>query len=196
VRLQCRNTPQQFPERCLLVLNHISWLDIFVVNAVQPAVFVAKSDIRRWPLAGTLVSRVGTLYLDRESRTALRRTNRHIGEALAAGRLVACFPEGTTSEGDTVMPFHAGLLQPAIDVGAVVQPVALRYRDRLGVPTTAAGYVGDETLLDSVRKIVAMPSLTAEVVFLPALGPHEHGQRRLMAQTLREAILHAISSSS
>jgi 1-acyl-sn-glycerol-3-phosphate acyltransferase len=177
------------------VLNHISWLDIFVVNAVRPALFVAKSDIRRWPLAGTLVSRVGTLFLDRDSRSALRQTNRHIQDALAAGQLVACFPEGTTSDGKGVNKFHAGLLQPALDARAVIQPVAVRYRDATGARTQAASYVGDETLLDSVRKIVAETSITAELVFLPAAPPQAHPDRRLLAQTLRSNILRELESS-
>jgi 1-acyl-sn-glycerol-3-phosphate acyltransferase len=194
VRLHCEHRPDRFPERCLLALNHISWLDVFAVNAVEPAVFVAKSEIRAWPLAGTLVSGVGTLYLDRDSRSALRRTNRRIEEALARGRLVACFPEGTTSEGDEVQKFHAALLQPALDASAMIQPVALRYLDGAGSRTTAAGYVGDESLLDSVRKILAMPRMTAELRFLPAVPAHPGMHRRTLAQDLRSAIARSLEA--
>ena len=79
------------------MLNHVSWLDIVLVNAARPMTFIAKAEIARWPLVGTLVTRAGTLYIERGSRAAVRRTNRHLSQALEEGALVACFPAGTVS---------------------------------------------------------------------------------------------------
>lgn len=187
VRLHCENRPAHFDEPCMLVLNHVSWLDIFLVNATHPAMFVAKSEIRDWPVAGALATRVGTLYLERGRARAARRANGFIEEALTAGKLVACFPEGVTSLGDTVQRFHAALLQPAIEVGARIQPVALRYRDSSGQRTEAPAYVGDDSLLKSVWSIVSTPAMTAEMRFLPPVRPRQ-AHRRDVAQELRAAI--------
>jgi 1-acyl-sn-glycerol-3-phosphate acyltransferase len=164
------DAPQPLPVPCLLVLNHISWIDIFVVDALQPVTFVAKSEIGRWPLAGTLVTRAGTLYIERESRTAVRNTNARIAEALRSGTPVAIFPEGTTTFGESVARFHSGLFQPAIDAGATVLPVALRYLDCAGALTRAAAYVGDDSLMKSVWDIVSTPAITAELRFLAPLA--------------------------
>lgn len=188
VRLHAQNLPEPLPGGCLLALNHVSWLDIFVLDAAHPAMFVAKSDIRGWPLVGTLVTKAGTLYLDRRSPAALRRTNLRIGEALAAGALVACFPEGATTAGDTVGKFHAALLQPALDARATIRPVALRYRDAKGLRTEAPAYIGEDSLLESLWKIVSTSSMTAELRFLPALPPERRIDRRALAEQLREGI--------
>ena len=99
----------------LLVANHISWLDIFVLNAHRPARFVAKSELAGWPLAGRLIRGAGTIFVDRERRHDTRRVNHHAAQALAAGDVVAVFPEGTTTDGATLLKFHASLLQPIVE---------------------------------------------------------------------------------
>jgi 1-acyl-sn-glycerol-3-phosphate acyltransferase len=157
------------PAGCLLVLNHVSWLDIFLVNAVVPATFVAKSEIGRWPLVGTLVTRAGTLYIERGSRRAVRRTNERIEAALNEGSVVACFPEGTTSHGHKVGRFHGGLLQPAIECGAPVVPAVLAYREPGGAISMACGYVGDDSLLGSVWRIVSAHGVRAHLEFMEPL---------------------------
>jgi 1-acyl-sn-glycerol-3-phosphate acyltransferase len=187
VKRRCVNRPARFPERCLLVLNHISWLDIFLVDATHPAMFVAKSEIRDWPVAGALVTRVGTLYLERGRAAAARRTNRRIEEALTEGHLVACFPEGTTSSGESVGRFHGALFQPAIDADAVIQPVVLRYRERSGERTRAPAYVGDDSLLKCVWNIASTPCITAELLFLKPVRAGMRNRREL-AQELRALI--------
>lgn len=187
LKLHYQDLPDPFPSRCLLVLNHISWLDIFLVDAVHPAMFVAKSEISRWPLAGTLVTRAGTLYIEKGSRKAAHRANDRIAAALTAGSLVACFPEGTTSEGDGVGRFHGALFQPAIDAQAMIQPVALRYTDRHGRRSKACGYVGEESLMESVWKIVSARSLVGEMRFLPVIDA-TGANRRVLAQQAQAAI--------
>lgn len=138
----------------VIVANHISWLDIFVLLAEHPSRFIAKSEIRRWPVIGLLVTSVGTLYVDRTRRRDAARINDVVRRALASGDLVALFPEGTTSFGDDVLPFHGSLLQPVIDANGHVVPAAIRYFDEHGEPSTAPAYVGETSLMESLRGLV------------------------------------------
>ena len=111
------------PPGRLVVANHLSWLDIFAIDALCPASFVAKSEIARWPLVGTLVARAGTLFIERGRRHAVHRLIEHIERSLQAGGRVAVFPEGTTGAGHALLPFHANLIQAAVDAQAPVVPV-------------------------------------------------------------------------
>jgi 1-acyl-sn-glycerol-3-phosphate acyltransferase len=187
VRVATHNAPVPIPERCLLVSNHVSWLDIFAVYAVAPSLFVAKSDIRGWPIVGRLVTRIGTLFIERGSRRHARATNERIVAALASGRLVSVCPEGTTTDGRTVQHFHAALLQPAIDAGAAVLPVALRYRERAGGYTDAAAYVGETSLVESLWRVAREPGLEVELRFVAPIDPRER-HRRELAALAREVI--------
>ena len=179
VEVRCHNAPETLPERCLLVSNHVSWLDIFAVYSAAPGLFVAKSEIRHWPVVGSLVRRVGTLFIERGSRRHARRTNERIVAALESGRLVAVCPEGTTTDGRSLKHFHAALLQPAIDARALVLPVALRFVDSDGVQTDAPIYIGDMSLAESVWRIASMPSMAVELRFAPYVDADGHHRREL-----------------
>jgi 1-acyl-sn-glycerol-3-phosphate acyltransferase len=172
----------------LLVANHLSWLDILVMNAVQPARFVSKADVKHWPVLGALVAGAGTLFIERESRRDAMRVVHHMAEALGAGDVVAVFPEGTTGDGQAVLPFHANLLQAAIATHVTVQPVALAYVDgRTGQRSSAALYVGDTTLLASLWHTLCATRLEVHVT----LGEAETAQgrdRRTWAADLRGRI--------
>jgi 1-acyl-sn-glycerol-3-phosphate acyltransferase len=187
VDVRCHNAPETLPERCLLVSNHISWLDIFAMYAVTPGIFVAKSEIRDWPVVGGLVRRVGTLFIERGSRRHARRTNERIVAALVGRRLVAVCPEGTTTDGRSLRHFHAALLQPAIDAAALVLPVALRFVDGDGVQTDAPIYVGDMSLVESIWRIASTPSMTVELRFAPYLNA-DGRHRRELAQRVHHVI--------
>lgn len=187
IRIDIKDLPEKYPDRCLLVLNHVSWLDIVLVNATLPATFIAKSEIARWPLVGALVSRAGTLYIERGSRSALRRTNQHVCQALREGALVACFPEGTTSLGDRLGRFHAALFQPAIDAEATVLPAAIRYCDSDGRRSTATDYVGEDSLLRSVWRLVSAQRIIAKLDFLAPFGT-ERLERRALSSRAHSAI--------
>jgi len=178
---------------CIAAANHISWLDILVLNAIAPMRFIAKAEIARWPLAGWLVSLVGTLYIERGRRHAVHALNRAVRERLHAGETIGIFPEGTTSDGSLLLPFHANLLQPALDTGAEIRPVALRYSQQ-GQRSRAAAYVGDDSLAQSLWWIVTAPHLTAEALWLPAL-PADRSNRHAAARALRAAIGDALALS-
>ncbi|HUR88142.1 MAG TPA: lysophospholipid acyltransferase family protein [Ramlibacter sp.] len=187
IGLQLRGTP---PERgpMLLVANHISWLDILVMHAARHCRFVSKAQVRHWPLIGTLATGGGTLYIERESRRDAMRVVHRMADALRDGDILAVFPEGTTTDGLTLLPFHANLVQAAISAGAPVQPVALSFLDQASRRTSfAASYVGDETLVGSLWRTLSAPPVTAVVVF----GEPQAAQgrdRRAWAADLREAV--------
>jgi 1-acyl-sn-glycerol-3-phosphate acyltransferase len=176
----------------LLALNHISWLDIMVVHALVPeARFVSKADVKAWPLLSRLVDSAGTLYLERERKRDALRVVHAMAEALGAGHTVAIFPEGTTSSGHGLLPFHANLLQAAISTAAPVQPVALRFSDSTDPVSAAMEFVGATTLAESLWKTACGDGVVARVVFLE---PHAsiHLDRRALAAALRADIAGAL----
>ncbi|MFM7026822.1 MAG: lysophospholipid acyltransferase family protein [Limnohabitans sp.] len=172
----------------LIVSNHISWLDILVIHAARYCRFVSKSDIRSWPLVGMLATGAGTLYIERTRRKDALRMVRDMTDAMKNGDVLAVFPEGTTSDGQDLLPFHANLIQSAIDAGAPVQPMALKFIDAAtGALTTAPCYVGDDTLVASIWRTLTAPPVIAVVNF--GMPQSAQGQeRRAWAQTLRQEV--------
>lgn len=179
----------------VLVANHVSWLDIFVLNAVQPARFIAKAELRRWPFIGWLIAGVGTLFIERSGRRHTHQVNRHVGAALASGDVVAIFPEGATSDGLDVRSFHGSLLQPVVDVDGHVQPVAIRYRLASGAPTVVPAYVGDVSFMGSVWRITALRGMLVELMFATAV-PAANRHRRDLARASETAIRAALGLGS
>ena len=173
----------------LLAANHISWLDILVMHAARHCRFVSKSDVKHWPLIGTLATGAGTLYIERESRRDAMRVVHHMAESLRAGDVLAVFPEGTTSNGVDLLPFHANLIQAAISAGSPVQPVALSFVDRTtGQTSLAPCYIDDDTLVGSVWRTLRSPNMAAVVTFGDAQLA-EGRDRRAWAADLRGAIV-------
>ncbi len=173
----------------LIVANHISWLDISVIHAARHCRFVSKSDIRDWPLVGTLATGAGTLYIERTSRKDALRMVKDMADALKSGDVVAVFPEGTTSDGRDLLPFHANLIQSAIQAGAPVQPMSIQFvDDRSGEPSFAPCYIGDDTLLGSIWRTLTAPRITA-VVHFGELQLAQGRDRRAWAHDLRKEVI-------
>ncbi|MDE2210849.1 MAG: 1-acyl-sn-glycerol-3-phosphate acyltransferase [Betaproteobacteria bacterium] len=175
----------------LIVANHVSWLDIFVLNSVQPMRFIAKSELARWPLLGRLVRDVGTLFVERSRRHDAHRVTIEAHEALASGDIVAIFPEGTTTDGTRLLPFKSSLLQPIVNAQGAVQPVAMRYRAPDGSLSTAAAYAGDTTFLASFWRICGERRIGVDVILPPAL-PVQRRHRRELASSAEAAIREAL----
>jgi 1-acyl-sn-glycerol-3-phosphate acyltransferase len=176
----------------LFVANHISWLDIMVIHAVVPqARFVSKADVKSWPLISRLVDAGGTLYLERERKRDALRVIHVMADALRAGQTVAIFPEGTTTTGHGLLPFHANLLQAAISTGTSVQPAALRFSDATDAVSAATEFVGATTLLESLWKTACGDGVIARLVLLPARAPNGTSRREL-AEQLRADIAAAL----
>lgn len=172
----------------LLVSNHISWLDIVVIHATRHCRFVSKSEIGAWPLLGMLATAAGTLYIERASRRDAMRVVHQMAERLQAGDVLAVFPEGTTSDGINLLPFHANLLQAAIAVDAPLHPVALHFIDSTTHEYSLAPcYVGDDTLLQSLWRTLCADHLRA-VVSYGTVQKVQGRDRRALATDLRQTI--------
>ena len=179
-------------EHALVVANHVSWLDIFVINALDPCRFVAKAEIRKWPVMGWLAAGAGTVFIARGNRRELRHVFKGLVAVLQRGERVALFPEGTTGLQGQVLPFHANLFEAAIDAGVPVQPYALAYVDDRGALHPSIEYVGDTTFVDSLLRILQGPPVTARLACLAPLesvGAH----RRELALAAQEAVAAAVA---
>jgi 1-acyl-sn-glycerol-3-phosphate acyltransferase len=185
VGLAVQGTPR--PGGKLLVANHISWLDILAIDAVAPARFVSKSEVRHWPVFGWLATAAGTLYIERERPRDALRVVHQMAAALQAGETLAVFPEGTTADGHALLPFHANLLQGAIATATPVQPVALRFFDPEHAISPVVAYLDDTSLLQSLWSVVCAQGLGVRVLVLPAQSV-AHADRRALAARLRQDI--------
>ena len=164
------NAPPGAVTSTLFVCNHVSWLDILALLAVRPMRFVAKSEVRSWPMIGWMAMKTGTLFLRRNECRHLAQVKRTIESALAHGGCIATFPEATTTDGITVRPFHSGLFESAVVSGATVWPVALRYYHSDGSLSKEAAFIGDQSLISSLRRILRQPVLNLAVVRLSYRG--------------------------
>ncbi|WP_296805715.1 lysophospholipid acyltransferase family protein [Thiocapsa sp.] len=177
---------------CLLIGNHISWLDIPVVGAQGEIAFLSKAEVRDWPLIGWLAVTAGTLFVERGAI----RIDELAGKLRKIGRdrTLMLFPEGTTSDGSGVLRFHPRLFALAQETGLMIQPVALAYRcDADEMPDPVAPFVGDDTLLAHLLRVIRHPGLTAEIHFLPPMAlDQDNIARRLLAERTRGAIVEAL----
>lgn len=147
----------------LVVANHVSWLDAFVLDALCAASFVAKDDIRRWPLLGWLLAREGTIFIRRGFNRRLPEVVGAVRARLAGGETIAVFPEGTTSEGLRLLPFRPALFEAAVRSGSPVAAFMIQYRDASGRHCDAAAFVGGQSLLASLAAIASIDGLRARV---------------------------------
>ena len=192
MRLEIRGAPP--PPGSLIVANHVSWVDIFAINALTPAAFISKAEVREWPIIGWLAARNDTVFLRRGSRGHARIVNAEIEALMAAGEPVALFPEGTTTDGSHLLHFHAALLQPAINAARPIAPVAIRYVDAGGDPSIAAAYIGDMSLWQSMQAIVTARGLGVRLTGCAAV---ETGgmERKGLCHRVRATILDALELS-
>ncbi len=180
VRLVQSGTPR--PGAKLLVANHISWLDIMAIHSVCPdARFVSKADVRKWPVLGMLVAAAGTLFIERERKRDAVRVVHTMAQSLMDGETVAIFPEGTTSDGRQVLPFHANLLQAAVVSEVPVQSIVLAYSDSSDAVSDAVSFIGETTLIESFWRIACGDGVLVKVRVLPAHGVRHADRRRLAA---------------
>lgn len=172
----------------MLVANHLSWLDNVAIHAAHFCRFVAKSDIKSWPVIGYLTDESGMLFVERTSRRDSHRVVQIVAEQLRKGDCVAVFPEGTTGEGRELLPFHANMIQSAIDANSMVQPIAIRFTDTAtGEQSFTPCFVGDDTLFQSVWRTLNAKSITVTLQF-GAAQTAESRDRRTWANDLRASI--------
>ena len=177
----------------LWVANHVSWLDIFILAGIRSVMFIAKSEIRGWPVVGWLVAKVGTVFLQRGQRHSLKKVGDEMQLRFARGEVLGLFAEGTTSTGFDVLPFHSSLFDPAIRAQVDIQPVALRFYHH-GQRSDFASFVGDETLVGNLWTLLGATGVSVEVEFLPVLTAQqcqEMGRARV-CQQVQQAIAAAV----
>lgn len=180
-------------QQYITVANHISWLDIFVINAVAPMRFVAKADIRDWPLVGPLCAGTGTIFIERQKRTALRDVIVIVKQALKAGDRVAVFPEGTTGDTKSIRAFHSNFLQVAVDEQLTVLPLAMRYVDaKTGGVSDATLFIDDTTFIKSCLQVCGEPQIIAELFFTEPIAPSAQWTRQSLSHRSREQICGAL----
>ena len=177
---------QALPGRGVLVAsNHVSWLDELAIDAVQPIKLVAKKDIKSWPVLGRIITAVGTVYLDRERLRELPKTVEELAATLRGGSAVGIHAEGTTWCGLASGRYKPALFQAALDAGVPVRPIVLRYRVD-GHVSTQPAFVGSDTLVDSIRRVLRVKGLTVEVHVLDEIAPGRAADRRELAKLAKE----------
>ncbi len=190
LRLVVHNDAARVDRGVLVVANHISWIDIYVINAWRPTPFVSKAEIRRWPVVGWLAQQLDTVFIQREKRSDAKRIMHELSGRLSAGELMCVFPEGTTSDGLGLLPFHSNMFQAAVSAACPVQPVCLMYEDAQGRQSTAPAYIGDLSLGDSLNALLRGGPLTAHVYVGEAIAPGS--DRRVLAGAAEEAVKGAL----
>ena len=174
------------PHRGLLICNHLSYVDILVLSALTPAVFVAKREVRSWPVMGMLARMGGTVFIDRQRRTHVGAVNDEIQDALAAGALVIIFPEGTSSDGKTILPFKSSLLEPAAQQKHPLTVGCVQYALADGRPDGEVCYWGDAVFLSHLMNLLGKHEVRATVRF--AAIEHHGANRKELAQQLHLAV--------
>lgn len=189
--LHVRRYGTPLPGAALFVANHVSWIDITLLHSQRVVGFVAKSEISRWPLIGWLASRGGTIYHHRGNNDSLHGVMHQMVLRLQSGRAVGVFPEGGTSDGNTIRVFHARIFQPAVLAGVPAQPVALKYGAK-GCAQSLVAFAPNEQFLGNFWRLLGEPARAAEVHFLEPVAASEDGRRR-MADTCRQRIIDAMA---
>lgn len=189
-------TPPPRLNSVLFVANHVSWMDILVINACHRVRFVAKAEVRHWPLVGWLAARTGTLFFKRTSTRDLARVAKGVTASLRRGHCVALFPEGTTTDGTSIQTFHSGLFESAIQAGSPVWPIAIQYRQQNGQLDSDIAFVGDQSLVSSILKALARPPAQARLTFASPIASSAGDRRALTTwcqQTIQQSLAEHIS---
>ena len=171
----------------MLVGNHISWVDIYAYLCVTEVKFVAKSEVRSWPLIGWFASNLGTIFVERDRPRDAVRVGHEVRGALDCGHAVCVFPEGTTTDGSVVLPFSSVLISAAVDKGVPVQPVSIAYRRPDGDACTRAAFTGDDTLVASLWQLAGGGRSVVKLTFLDPIAA-EGLDRRMLARQAEDAI--------
>jgi 1-acyl-sn-glycerol-3-phosphate acyltransferase len=176
-----------FPKRGLLISNHLSYLDILVYSSLSPCVFVSKKEVRRWPIFGQMAMMAGTVFIDRTRNADARRVNSEMLEALAQGAVVVLFPEGTSSDGSTVLPFRPALFEGVIGADEIITPAHLRYYVADGVPGQDVCYWGEMSFFPHLLRLLSRSGIRAAIHFAPESSRYQ--DRKVAAKETREMVL-------
>jgi 1-acyl-sn-glycerol-3-phosphate acyltransferase len=175
----------------LMVANHVSWIDALIIQTIQPSIFVAKAEIKHWPVVGSIAKGCGVVFVDRGSPASTRRMVDELSIALHHGYCVAGFPEGTSSEGHEVKIFHGNLFESAIQHNIPVQPLAIRYTNpSTGALCLKAAFFGDIGFVQSLHQVMTSTGIQAKVTMCETLSPEGHSRRTLAHLSQRSISSH------
>lgn len=174
------------PERGLLVANHLSYLDIMILSAITPCVFVAKREIERWPVFGFMSRMAGTIFLDRSRRAETRSAQTEMEQRLSEGLTVVLFPEATSSDGTSVLPFRSALFQAAINNGAAISAARISYQVSSGQAETEVCYWGEMKMVPHVMNLLSKERVNGHVQF--GEGAHHFSDRKEAARIMYEQV--------
>lgn len=192
MKLVVHNDAARLDAGALVVSNHISWIDIYVINAWRPTPFVSKAEIRHWPLIGWFAQNLDTVFIEREKRSDARRIMHELAARLERGELMCVFPEGTTTDGLAIKPFHSNMFQAPVSAGKPVQPICILYEDAQGRQSAAPAYIDDVSLKQSLDALLKAGPITAHVYVGEAIGPGD--DRRKLAASAQEAVEAALDA--
>ena len=190
--LRLRRIGEPLRGAVLFVANHVSWIDISALHSQRMMGFVAKREISRWPLVGWMAWRGETIFHERGSSESLGGVLHEMLARLRDGRSVGVFPEGRTRDGREVGPVHARIFLAAVEAGARVQPVALRYGEHGAAQATVA-FAPGESFVANFFRVLGEPARRADIVFLEPIDTGDAGGRRRIADLARERIIEAMS---
>lgn len=180
------NVSGDIPKAGLLFSNHLSYLDVLAVSLVTPAVFVSKSEVRHWPLFGWFAVIAGTVFVERSRRLQVGEVNREVEAALTDGALVVIFPEGTSTNGQTILPFRTSLLEPAAQGNHDIHVGWIHYELEDGNAANEVCYWGDHTFLPHAWNMLGKKTIRATLRF--AKFQRTTDDRKLLAVQLHEAV--------
>ena len=163
----------------MIAANHVSWLDVFALSGVMPTRFIAKSEIRDWPIAGWIAERAGTIFIRQDRRRDTERISELVRAALTQGDCVGLFPEGTTTEGDRLLKFHSSLFEPAVANRAHVHPCAIRYEHADGTLCRAMSFAGELSFMQSLGLVIRQRGVVARIRFAPTVETAGCGRREI-----------------
>jgi 1-acyl-sn-glycerol-3-phosphate acyltransferase len=192
LKLVVHNDSARLDAGALVVSNHVSWIDIYVINAWRPTPFVSKAEVGDWPLIGWFARNLDTVFVEREKRSDARRIMHELSARLERGELMCVFPEGTTSNGLGLKPFHSNMFQAAVSACKPVQPICLMYEDARGRQTTAPAYIDDISLKQSLDALLKGGPITAHVYVGDAIEPG--ADRRQLAVRAQESVWAAMET--
>ncbi len=178
----------------MLVGNHISWVDIYAYLSVVDVRFVAKSEVRSWPLIGWFARNLGTIFVERDRPRDAVRVGAEVRGALDRGESVCVFPEGTTTDGSVVLPFSSVLISAAVDTCVAVQPVSIAYRRPDGAMCRRTAFVGDETLIASIWELAGGGRSDVILTFLPPIDAQSL-DRRVLTRLAEDAVRASLGHS-
>ncbi|MDC0126980.1 1-acyl-sn-glycerol-3-phosphate acyltransferase [Methylophilaceae bacterium] len=175
----------------LIVSNHISWLDIFVINSICPVTFVSKYSVSKWPFIGWLAKATDTIFIDRSRISKIKETTIKIEHHLENKGSIFMFPEGTSTNGLSVLPFKSNLFQSAINTNSDILPIGIQYQHKNKF-TSAPSYIGDMSLVDSVLNLIKLEKIDAKITILSPISKNR--SRKLLAKKAYQIINNLIKS--